>query len=348
MFLNSIASAFPRYAYTQQDTWDILSRHPKVDALKSRSREILSKVLTGDSGIDQRYFSLPDLASLFDRDAGDLNQLFEAEAPLLGKRALASALERAGMGPGDVDALIVCTCTGYLCPGVSSYIAEQMEMRPNVYLQDIVGLGCGAAIPTLRSASGFLAENPDASVAMVAVEVCSAAFYIDNDPGVLISLCLFGDGASASIWKGRPPRDSLQPVYRIGNFDTLHIPGQREKVRFVNYKGTMKNKLHRTVPELSSKAVEDLYETRRSGVAEPYILTHSGGREVLKAIRSRLNCGDLPESTEVLREAGNLSSPSVLVALEKHLEKAEPESDLWLTSFGAGFACHSADMTRVG
>ena len=39
------------------------------------------------------------------------------------------------------------------------------------------------------------------TVAMIAVEISSAAFYIDDDPGVLISLCLFGDGASASIWE---------------------------------------------------------------------------------------------------------------------------------------------------
>ena len=36
-------------------------------------------------------------------------------------------------------------------------------------------------------------------VACVAVEVCSAAFYLDDDPGVLVSACLFGDGAGAAV-----------------------------------------------------------------------------------------------------------------------------------------------------
>ena len=81
----------------------------------------------------------------------------------------------------DVDALFLCTCTGYLCPGVSSYVAEQMGMRDDVYLADLVGLGCGAAIPTLRAAHGFLAANPNAVVATVAVEICSSAYYADDD-----------------------------------------------------------------------------------------------------------------------------------------------------------------------
>ena len=48
----------------------------------------------------------------------------------------------------------------------------------DVYLQDIVGLGCGAAIPTLRSASHFLCAHPSAKVAVVAVEICSAVVQL--------------------------------------------------------------------------------------------------------------------------------------------------------------------------
>jgi hypothetical protein len=36
-------------------------------------------------------------------------------------------------------------------------------------------------------------------VLSVCVEVSSAAMYLDNDPGVLISACLFGDGAGAAV-----------------------------------------------------------------------------------------------------------------------------------------------------
>ena len=57
----------------------------------------------------------------------------------------AEFLDRKEKLPADLDALIICTCTGYLCPGVTSYVSEQLGLRTDAYLQDLVGLGCGAA-----------------------------------------------------------------------------------------------------------------------------------------------------------------------------------------------------------
>ena len=135
-------------------------------------------------------------------------------------------------------------------------------MRDSAYLQDLVGLGCGAAIPMLRSAQGFLAAHPGARVATVAVEVCSAAFYADDDAGVLISLCLFGDGSAAAIWS-----DQAAPGrWQAGNFTTVHVPEQREKIRFVNAGGMLKNQLHRAVPGLAAEAV---CRVLRAGLPSP-------------------------------------------------------------------------------
>ena len=139
---------------------------------------MLLKILSGDSGIDKRHFALGDPNTMFDRSAEELNRDFEEEAPKLAGEALRNALDEAGMKAEDLDALFICTCTGYLCPGVTSHVAEDLGMRGDVYLNDIVGLGCGAAVPTLRAAHGFLAANPEATVATVAVEICSAAFFI--------------------------------------------------------------------------------------------------------------------------------------------------------------------------
>ena len=175
--------------------------HDLLKSLKPRSLGLIEKILTNpDSGIARRNLALDAIEDSFGKGPEALNRTFEAEAPPLAASALTAALAKANLAARDIDALFVCTCTGYLCPGVTSHIAESMEMRDDVYLADLVGLGCGAAIPTLRAAHGFLAANPGAVVATVAVEICSAAFFVDDDPGVLISLCLFGDGASAAIW----------------------------------------------------------------------------------------------------------------------------------------------------
>jgi alkylresorcinol/alkylpyrone synthase len=192
----------------------------------------------------------------------------------------------------------------------------------------------------LRAAHGYLAAHPHARIATVAVEVCSAAFFADDDPGVLISLCLFGDGAAAAIWSGEGSADQ----WRAGAFTTIHRPENRSKIRFVNSAGKLKNQLHRSVPALAADVVAQLYHQR---TAEPdQVLAHSGGRDVIEALERKLPFY-LTETREVLRDHGNMSSPSVLFALERRLKQAnQADQRFWLTAFGAGFAAHACELWR--
>ncbi|WOO39445.1 type III polyketide synthase [Rubellicoccus peritrichatus] len=342
MFLQALSCKVPEYSFTQDECWDIFEQSRAAETVTDRSKGILEKVLKGDSGIDKRHFAVNDIESLFDRDAERLNHDFEAHAPELAASALTEALEKAGRKASELDALFVCTCSGYLCPGLSSYVSELLGIKQDAYLQDIVGLGCGAAIPTLRSAHNLIKADPTSTVAVIAVEICSAAFYLDNNPGVLISLCLFGDGASASIWNGRPGPSQLKAT----GFDTLHLPEDRELLRFINRGGKLRNKLHKTVPEKASNAVMELFE-RQNLSSDQYIISHAGGRDVLEAINRKLKQHPLTEATNVLRNFGNMSSPSVLFALDDFFEGDGKDESLWLTSFGAGFAAHSMQLEKT-
>lgn len=341
MYLRSIATAVPPRSFSQQECWATLQEDGLLDSLRPRSAALMEKVLTrGMAGIERRNFALDELGPVFSRSAQDLNNCFEREAPALAENALSMAVGRGRLAAADVDALFVCTCTGYLCPGVSSHVAQRLGLREDVYLMDLVGLGCGAAIPMMRAAHGYLAANPQAVVATVAVEVCSAAFYLDDDPGVLISVCLFGDGAAAALWTA----DGGPGDWQAGAFTTIHRPQEREKIRFVNSGGKLRNQLHRAVPGLAAAAVAELY-ARRTG--DPHqIIAHSGGRDVIDALETVLPF-DLTETRGVLRDHGNLSSPAVLFALERRLAEGRPDDRrLWLTSFGAGFAAHACEMWR--
>ena len=77
------------------------------------------------------------------------------------------------------------------------------------------------------------------------------------------------------------------------------------------------------------------------------MVSHTGGRDVLEAIKPVVAPHRLDASTRVLRECGNMSSPSVLFALEETLKDGPPNGagDFWLVSFGAGFSAHSC---RIG
>jgi predicted naringenin-chalcone synthase len=342
MFLHALATAVPDPAYTQADCWELAERSNLRQRLKKRSMLILHTILRSDHGIAKRHFAMPNIENVFDLQPDDLNATFRTEGPRLAGRALEAALVKAGLRADQLDALLICTCTGYLCPGLTSYVAEQLGLRPNVFLQDLVGLGCGAAIPTLRAASHILAAQPDAVVACVAVEICSAAFYLDDDPGVIISACLFGDGAAATIWRATPGPNAL----RAFEFNTVHIPADRDKLRFEQRGGKLRNLLHRSVPELAASAVDRLWR-ERSARPVARVVTHTGGRDVLEALAPVLAPHALGASSRVLRDCGNMSSPSVLFALEETLKEESPNGsgDFWLVSFGAGFSAHSC---RIG
>lgn len=340
MFLQSIATATPSHRFTQSECWAAIEASRRSESLKNRSLSILKKVLLSDNGIATRHFALHDLENIFDYSPDDLIQAFEREAPRLAENALSAALDKAKIRAGDLDALFICTCTGYLCPGVTSYVAEHLGLRPDAYLHDAVGLGCGAAIPTLRAASHFLAAHPGTRVACVAVEICSAAFYLDDDPGVLISACLFGDGAAATIWTSSPQNGEL----RASGFDTLHFPEQRELLRFETRGGQLRNRLNKAVPATAASAVQQLFE-RLGPEPVSQIIAHAGGRDVINALEQTLPDYRLQPSRQVLQSYGNMSSPSVLFALEGYLNSATPVEDLWLVSFGAGFSCHGC---RIG
>ena len=344
MYLRALATANPSRSFTQaeclamvQDAPDLLAR------LDRRSRLMLGAILRGDSGISTRQFALHDPEKLFRLDADGLNAEFRQAAPQLAARALDMALDEARLRPEDLDALIVTTCTGYICPGVSSYVAEELGLRADAWLQDIVGLGCGAAVPALRSASSILSAEPQRKVGCLSVEICSAAFFLDSDPGVVVSACLFGDGAAATIWQG----DAEGVRVRCGEFSSLHQPQHRDLIRFEQREGKLRNLLHPTVPQLAADAVAALH--RKSTQAQPVakILSHAGGRDVIEAIEKALPGFELAETREVLRAHGNMSSPSVIFALEHALRSGRPcaGSDWWMVAFGAGFSAHACRLS---
>lgn len=340
MNLLGVGSAFPERSFSQAECLEGMRGADFWDELNGRSRMVLEKVLTGDSGIEKRRFALDDLSDAWRRGAQELNEAYEVAAPDLAASALRAAIAKSGHEAGQIDAVFVCSCTGFLCPGVSSHLAERVGLRSDCFLQDMTGLGCGAAVPLMRAAAGVVAENPDAVVVTVAVEVCSAAFYVEDDFGVLISTCLFGDGAAACVFSGSGGE------WRVGDFESRHLPEEREKIRFTNAGGRLRNQLDRSVPELAAATVRELYGERRG---EPGAwVTHGGGRDVIEALEGVLPCGELGYARGVMRDCGNLSSPSVFVGLERFLEDDSGDVDrVWMCAFGAGFSAHACELERI-
>ena len=347
MFITGLGTAVPSHRYAQRDCWDAVQNLPQIALLKPRSQAILKKVLCGDNGITARHLALDPFLEIFDQTPDALQARFARHAPALATEAARSALKDAGCAPEEIDAVIISTCTGYLCPGLTSYVCEQLCLRPDVFALDLVGQGCGAALPNLRAGEALLAANRAKKVLSVCVEVCSAAFYLDDDAGVLISACLFADGAGAAVLANEPLPNRRRVEWKFTS--TRLVPAERETLRFSHKNGMLRNILLPQVPQVASETAAKLFaeSLAEAGVKREQItgwVLHTGGREVILALRDKLqlSADDVRHSSAILREFGNISSPTVYFVLERALRDTVPDGLWWMSAFGAGFSCHGA------
>ena len=345
MFIAGIGTAVPARRYSQTECWEHLVREPVFQQFTPRSRALLRKILLGANGIESRHLVLESVAEGCRFDPDTLHARFLKHAPALATEAAQRALEAAAATANDIDALIISTCTGYLCPGLTSYVAERLGLRTDVYCLDLVGQGCGAALPNLRAGEALLAGGRAQRVLSVCVEVCSAAVYLDDDPGVLVSACLFADGAGAAVLSPEPVGRSIEWLASESHLD----PASRDLLRFETKHGMLRNILTPPVPALAARRAASLFQTMasRSGVKHKDIsawIFHAGGRDVLAALRSELHLDETHTrwSADVLRDLGNISSPFVFHVLERALRAHAPGGLWWMSSFGAGFSCHGA------
>ncbi len=347
MFFLGLGTAVPEWRYTQRQCLAAFQRAEQYPQLDPRARALLKKILSGENGIATRHLAVPELDEAFKLNPDSLHARFTQHAPVLATQASERALADAGITAAGIDAVVISTCTGYLCPGLTSYVSERLGLRADVLALDLVGQGCGAALPNLRTAESLVASGRADHVLSICVEICSAAFYLDNDPGVLISAALFGDGAGSAVLSKNPPPARRRVEWKAAG--TTLSAADRDYLRFEQRNGMLRNILARQVPSLAAKHADNvLTETlRQAGLSRDQItgwVMHAGGREVLLALQKRLLLSDkdLRRSADVLREFGNVSSPFVFFVLEKPLREGAPGGWWWMSSFGAGFSCHGA------
>jgi alkylresorcinol/alkylpyrone synthase len=324
MYLSGIGTATPAARYTKAECLVAFQASDWYARLDTRAHLIARTVLQRDNGIEARRLAVDTLAEVFNIDPNTLAQRFLTHAPALASDAARHALAQAGLQASDIDAVVVSTCPGYLCPGLSGYVSERLGLRADAQAFDLVGQGCAAALPNMRMGHALLASGRAENVLSVCVEVSSAAMYLDNDPGVLISACLFGDGAGAAVLSRQPPQGG-RPIEWVDS-TSLTVPAHRHALMFEQRDGMLRNMLSREVPALAAQYAQQVLETvlGRAGLHTADVsawIMHAGGRDVLLALERglALKPRDLGYSAAMLREYGNLSSAFVYFVLEAAL-----------------------------
>lgn len=139
MYFRGLGTATPAHRYTKAECLAAFEQSTWFKRLDSRAHWIARNALQRDNVITTRHLAGDDLAEVFQIDADTLARRFETHAPALASAAAARALADAAVLAQQVDAVVVSTCTGRLCPGLSGYVVAQLGMRREVLDFDLVG-----------------------------------------------------------------------------------------------------------------------------------------------------------------------------------------------------------------
>ncbi len=343
--------ATPPFVLSQEACDTIMAEYFREE-LSERSREILHQVLQHRS-VRTRHLAVRDLDELLtvkNEDPDRRVARFTEWSIRLSAEALGQALAKAGLSAGDITVLIVNTCTGYLCPGIATYLIEKMVMKRTIPVYDLVGSGCGGAIPNIQLADRMVRSDPAEIVACVSVEISTATFEMDNDVGLLVSNAIFADGAAAAIVCSG--RSGLSLEATASGF----YPESREAVRFVHRKGRLHNQLDAQLPREIRKTVPPFIRSllsQRELVPESvrHWALHPGGDRIIGAIQEELNLTeeDLTHTRDILSRYGNMSSPTVLFVLDALMNQGL-DNDAWcmMVAYGAGMSIHGCLMRNLG
>jgi len=327
----AVGTAVPSLSVSQEEAFEGFARFRQLSA----KEKVLYERFLADSSIKTRYVATDSLEKIFTETADQAHARFSFYAVKLAAAALEAACAQANIRPEMLDGLIVTTCTGYLCPGLSSYLMEKLSLREGAQALDLVGHGCAAALPALRSADQMIRAQNLKHVAVVSVEICTAAIFFGEATDLILSNSIFGDGAAACIVSG----DTATPGLVIERVEGVVWPQYRDDLRFIQQDGRLCNKLSKRVPAIVAEAVGNLHGLLHpDGEADRYAF-HAGGKRIIDAIEDHLGleAGALEPTREILRCYGNISSASVLFALKELMTGSVGESVL-LFSYGAGFS----------
>ncbi len=348
IILRGLGTATPPLYVTQEEAYEYLSTN---FILKPAEQGLYRRILL-DGKIKGRYLGMDAKRDVLETDPDLHLARFLKFGRTTAVAAARRALAEAGVETAEIAGLIINTCTGYLCPGLSSYVAADLGLRTSISFKDLMGMGCGAAIPNLETAAGMLARNAEGPILSIAVEICTATIFPSHEPELVVSNSIFGDGAAAAVLdlatQNRPGG-----LARLVDFATGIFPKYREDLRYRTEGGRLRNQLSKRVPVIGAHTATEV-ATRllaRHGLSRNDIAwwaVHPGGTVVLAQVAKELELADeaLRFSYNVFENYGNMSSPSVLFVLRKILDSKRPQPGQkgMLLAFGAGFSAFAALM----
>ncbi len=331
----SIATALPPYSLSQE----ALANHycsllDLQDDKAKRLRKIFSHSL-----IERRH-SVIELAtnkSLF--GPGSLspgtairNEIYKRKAPELAALAAKKAMEGVD---SPITHVISVSCTGMMAPGIEFLLLDRLGLSSSTARLGVNFMGCFGAFKGLSVANALAKEDPNNRVLVVCTELCSLHFQADQEADTFVANGLFADGAAAVI-VGCEPRPHEKPLWEIHKFVSKALEDTEEHMTWdagdsgyvmrLSYDVPLQVRGH--IKELADQLRVEGLELSQHGWA-----VHPGGKAILHGIAQTLGLtrDHLAPSYEVLRDFGNMSSPTFLFVLDAIKRPLK-----WTIGFGFG------------
>ncbi len=259
-------------------------------------------------------------------------------------RLAGQAIEQLSTPMSDVTHLIVTSCTGFYQPGLDLQIVDHFKVSPAVERTFIGFMGCFAAINGLKVANYIARAEPKARVLLLNVELCTLHLQESSDLEQLLSFLVFADGCAASIISAEPKGLELKSFYstvfeQAREQIQWHI-GDRGFAMFLS--GQVPGSIRASIPPHISRILG-----QRAQADFTMWAIHPGGRSVLDAVQGAFALDDaaMQPSRGVLREYGNMSSPTVMFVLAQHL-RANRTGLGAAMAFGPGLTVESLVFSR--
>jgi polyketide synthase Type III len=337
----SIGTANPKQRYSQEEIYQVAAQHFEMYR-NPRIQEIFM-----NSDIEYRHLYLEKETFVPFESANELHSRFERGAVEIGMEAIQRCLRRGGVAVDEIDLIVAVSCTGYLCPGLSSIFIKELGMRNDVQRADLLGMGCAGAMPGLQRAHDFVKAYPGRKALVVAVEICSACYYVDDSLETVVGNAICSDGAAAVVVGAGRERSGPS----IEDFQTHLEPSFIKTVGFEFREGKLRIVLSKDIRDeaggLAKILINKLLAANKLSKGDiTHWILHSGGRKVIDGVQREIGLTDnqVRHSKCVLRNFGNMSSPTVLFVLDETIRNGRPQpGDLGLMlAMGPGLAIEGA------
>jgi alkylresorcinol/alkylpyrone synthase len=345
--LIALATAAPPHVVRQEAVKRFAARHfTETIGTDARLLEIFD-----NAQIDERRLCVPLEWLAAEHTFAEKNDLYLEHAVRLAAGVTRDVLDRAGLSPRDVDHLVFVSSTGLATPSIDALLANDVGFRPDARRTPIWGLGCAGGAAGLARARDFARADASSRVLLVALELCSLTFQkSDLSRKNLVAASLFGDGAAAALVAGAdapaPAGATGTPLELLASRSTLW-PGTLDIMGWTVDGEGLHVVFSRDIPAHVRASVRPSLESfldeqglRLEAVA--HVVTHPGGVKVLGAYAEALGLHPdrFAHARAVLRDFGNMSSPSCLFVLDRFLAAGDiaPGDHAVIAALGPGFS----------